>query len=362
MHTSPVGPREQIRGNLKPRRSRRSKGFSLIELMVALVIASILLIALSSLFVNNTSARNELEKSSRQIENGRYAMQILADDIRHAGYYGPLISAPALPGSYANLPDACSTTTTTVRDGMGLPVQGYEGAATAAALDSGKVGLSGTTAAGYKANTAVLVVRRAHTSIAASAANEFQHSGQRLRRGHAAVRDGRRPAGTFNLHANTAPGCMPLSGAPGATIAPFLTRIYFISTCSRASCASGADTVPTLKRIDITPTSTDVTPIVDGIENMQFDYGIDTSPFDGVPDVYTNDATAHAAVVPTLPEWSNVMAVRIYLLARNVESSGAFTDVKTYRLGPVNYTPGGNFKRHAYTELVRLVNPSGRRE
>ena len=218
MHTRSVGPREEFRGNLKPSAVKAMKGFSLIELMVALVIASILLIALSSLFVNNTSARNELEKSSRQIENGRYAMQVLSDDIRHAGYYGPLISAPALPGSYANLPDACSTTTTTVRDGMGLPVQGYEGAATAAALDSGRLACLDTTAAGYKANTAVLVVRRAHTSIAGGVtANQFniQVSGcagdtQQF------VMDA--PGGTFNLHANTAPGCLPLSGAPGATI------------------------------------------------------------------------------------------------------------------------------------------------
>ena len=332
--------------------------------MVALVIASLLLVGLTTLFVNNTSARNELEKSSRQIENGRYAMQILADDIRHAGYYGALITQPLLPGSVTSLPDACSTTTSVVRDAMGLPLQGYAGASTASGIDSGKLAcLDG--AAGYKPLTAVLVVRRAHTTIAGNSATAGQFNIQ-----VSGCAGDTQPyildtsSGTFSLHSNGSPGCTPLSAAPAAKISPYITRIYFISTCSGTDCtASGADSVPTLKRIDITPTSTDITPLVDGIENMQFDYGIDASPFDGVPDVYTN-TDAHSDVVPSsLGEWANVMAVRVYLLARNTEpTGGAYTDVKTYELGPVSFNPGGAYRRHAYSEAVRLVNPSGRRE
>ena len=77
--------------------------------------------------------------------------------------------------------------------------------------------------------------------------------------------------------------------------------------------------------------------------------------------MYTN-TTAHAALTPsTLAEWQNVMAVRIHLLSRNLESS-SFTDTKTYALGPVSVSPGGSFRRHAYNQLVRLNNPAGRRE
>jgi prepilin-type N-terminal cleavage/methylation domain-containing protein len=65
----------------------RQRGFSLIEMMIALTIGLLLLIGLSSLFMQQSASRNELEKSSRQIENGRYAMQILQDNIEHAGFY-----------------------------------------------------------------------------------------------------------------------------------------------------------------------------------------------------------------------------------------------------------------------------------
>ena len=56
------------------------------------------------------------------------------------------------------------------------------------------------------------------------------------------------------------------------------------------------------------------------------------------------------------------MAVRIHLLARNVTATPGFTDTKTYRLGTNadgsdnSVTPGGAFKRHAFTGLVRVVN------
>lgn len=340
-------------------RSPRSPGFSLVELMVALAIASVLLGALAVMFVNTSIARGELDRTSRQIESGRYAMQTMADDVRHAGYYGPLNTPPALPGSVTALPDPCSSTTTTVQNSLAIPLQGYTDGSTLSCLS--------TSAAGYKANTAVLVVRRVDTTIANSAATSgyfnIQVSGCAGDPARYVLESDTSTA--FTLHSNGAPGCTPITSAPAAKITPYYQRIYYVSTCSGTDCsASGADSIPTLKRIDITPSGASTPkPIVDGIENLQLDYGIDTSgPGDGSPDVYTN-TTAHAALTPSsLAEWQNVMAVRIYVLARNLDSSSGFTDTKTYVLGPVSVTPGGSFRRHAYNQLVRLNNPSGRRE
>jgi len=347
-------------------RRKAQAGFSLIELMVALTIALVLLLGLGLLFNQTSVARGELDKASRQVESGRYAMQVISDDVRHAGYYGALSNAPTLAASVTSLPDPCSTTLSVVQNSLAIPLQGYAGAATAAALDAGKLGCLDAAAA-YKADTAVLVVRRADTSIAASAPTagwfNIQVSGCP---GDpvAYVLDLDTNPGAFSLHTNTAPGCIPVTGAPAAKIAPIYTHIYFISTCSGTDCsATGADSVPTLKRIDVTPTGTPITPIVDGVENLQFDYGLDSPPGDGTPDVYTNTAD-HAATVPSnLTEWQNVMSLKIYLLARNLDSTAGYADAKTYALGPVNVvTPAGAFKRHAYTQLVRLNNPAGRKE
>jgi type IV pilus assembly protein PilW len=247
-----------------------------------------------------------------------------------------------------------------VQAGIGLPLQGYAGAAVAplGCLD------------GYKPQTGVIVVRRASTAApAASAASgvfNIQVSGCA---GDATPYLLDVSTATFGLHKNALPGCTPLTSAPIAEISPFFVRIYYIScnTDSSVACgASGADGVPTLQRIDVTPAGADPTPVVDGIEDMQFDYGMDTDAVGaagyGSPDTFT-DTPAHAALTPsTVAEWEDVLSVKVYLLARNIDRTGGYTDAKTYSLGPVDLTPGGAYKRHAYAEVVRLNNPAGRRE
>src|SRR5215510_3810575 len=102
------------------RGSAAHAGFTLVEMMVAIAISSLLLVALTTLFVNTSAARMETDRVSRQIESGRYAMGILSDDIRHAGYYGPLIDPPKLP-AMANLPDPCSQVLADFQANLGLP-------------------------------------------------------------------------------------------------------------------------------------------------------------------------------------------------------------------------------------------------
>lgn len=364
-----------MKNKLRRDRLRRARvrapqaGFSLVELMVALTLSLLILVGLIVLFANQSAARTEIDKSSRQIENGRFAMQVLSDDIRHAGYFGALGTAPAVPSA---LPDPCSTTVADARLGIGIPLHGYVGAAAANAIAAGTLGCIDA-AAGYKPYTAVLVVRRAGTGTPTASTSptagffNIQASGCA---GDANLYTLDVPTGTFNLHANGFPGCTPITAAPLATLLPVYTRIYFVSTCSQTDCsAGGADTVPTLKRIDVTPTGTLVTPIVDGIENIQFEYGLDAlALFDGTPDTYTStppDATKDAGVpAPSTAgrTWENVMSVRVNVLARNLDLTAGYTDTKTYDLGASSVSPGGAFKRHAFREVVRLNNPAGRRE
>lgn len=338
-----------------PGRPRHPAGFTLVELMVALAIGSVLLLALAAMFIGTSNSRNELDKSSRQIESGRYAMQVLSDEVRHAGYYGALANAPTLPISVTSLPDPCSTSLTIVRQSIGLPLQGYAGAATAPITCLGAV-------AGYKALSGVIVVRRADTTVAIAAPTSpyfnIQASGC-AGDSFAYVLDSYASPGNFTVHSNASPGCLPLISAPLAKITPLYTRIFFVSTCSGTDCsAAGADTVPTLKRIDITADGVGApTAIVDGIEDIQFEYGIDSAGNDGTPDAYTGS--------PAFADWANAMAVRVYVLGRNVDPTPGYSDAKTYTLGPRSYTPSGanvSYRRHAYSALVRLNNPSGRRE
>lgn len=65
-----------------------ARGFTMVELMVAMALGLLLLGVLVAMVVSTIGNRNELDKSSRQIENGRYAVQVLTSDIESAGFIG----------------------------------------------------------------------------------------------------------------------------------------------------------------------------------------------------------------------------------------------------------------------------------
>jgi CheY-like chemotaxis protein len=100
---------------------------------------------------------------------------------------------------------------------------------------------------------------------------------------------------------------------------------------------------------------------VEGIERIQFEYGVDTDG-NGSPDLYTAN--------PATPvDWNTVVTVKISALARSLEPSPGYTDTKTYTLGndaagaPVTVGPfNDSYRRHVFNGVVRLINPSGRRE
>lgn len=329
------------------RSRRRQGGLSLVELMISLTIGLLLLAGITSLIVQQSSSRDELEKSSRQIENGRYAMQLLHDDIQLAGFYGEY--TPPSGTTYTVPTDPCALTTSSgwaTTPTVPVAIYGYQGAATNPVAST-----CGVT--NYKANTAILVVRRTSTAtIAASAAAANANYLQVSQCSTAST-----PFVFGTSASNTSGGGFALlqkDCLTAAQLREYWVDVYYISTCDVCTPSDG---IPTLKMVRAGPTASPVlTPLVEGIENMQFDYGLDsTSPVDGSPDSYTNE--------PVSTDWVNVVAVRVNLLARNNETSMGYTDSKTYNLGMAGtVAPGGSYKRHAYTEVTRAINPSGRRE
>ena len=362
---------------LDPRRSMA--GVSLIELMIAMTLGLIVLAALVSVFANSSAARSEMERSARQIENGRYAMEILTDDLRHAGFYGeatikagvPTSAAPgtlAVPltiGLPAALPDPCSTLSTDWFSALLIAVQGY---------DLG-LGVPGTcTLPNAKPNEDVLVVRRVATCEAGVGTCPIVVAGQPYFQVSKCATEtpltpftmgasASVPAPTFTLHMKD---CATVAG-----VRQYFVRMYYISTDNGSGVA-----VPTLMRREFTGGGFVTVPLVEGIEEFNVEYGIDTDG-DGAPDGYAADPSTWAGpatgCVPAggctpIKNWGNVVSVRLYILARNIDPSPGYVDAKTYTLGhnaagaAVTVTPGDNFRRHVYSGLVRVVNSAERRD
>jgi len=334
----------------------RQTGVSLVELMIGITIGLFLLIGVVSVFGNSNRVYTELNQASQQIENGRFAVQILSDDVGHAGFYGRYYGSLPVPGA---LPDPCEKVDMTVlRTGAALPIQGYN--APASSPITGCV-----PAANHVAGTDILVVRRADSNVTAigslTAAQVYMQA-------NADPNESQNPIIKLGAAAN-----FPLLNKDATTLAPvrkYHVHIYFVAPCSvpagGGSVCTGANDdagrpIPTLKRLELTLNAGGaldmvLTPLVEGIENLQIDYGIDTDG-DGAPN------GAYVAAPAGIADWQNVVAVRVNVLARNLEPSGGYTDTKQYDMGVIGLVnPGGSYKRHVYNAVVRIVNPSARRD
>jgi len=365
-------------------RQHGNRGFTLVELMVALTIGMFLMIGLVSLLVSTTSSRTELDKSTRQIENGRYALQLLTQDIQLAGFTGEMSTTALTPQAPVSCPAAVTDlqyTPSTSPTGSVVPMPVY-------ALTTAP-----SCATNWVSKTAMLIVSRAETdpiSLASAGANTnetylqvstcandglpFAVSTGTVAAAAATAASAGNTVTTFNLMQKDCQTTNP------AQVRKLIQRLYYISSCNVCT-GNTTDTTPTLKMVEFVGGKTQVTPLVEGIENLQFDYGIDMDG-DGSPDCYVSDpsnTSANPAQIdpsvcpqPATPyvwtvaatNWKNVMAVRVHLLARSNDTSAGWTDTRTYDLGLANpaFTTGDHYKRHAYSTVVRLYNGSGQRE
>ncbi len=320
-----------------------SRGFSLIELMVSVALGLIVLTALFVIFVGNLRTRSEIEKSNQQIENGRYAIQLLTDDLRLAGYFSEF--APSLMPSPAALPDVCATAVDDLKSNFMLHVQGYDnGAVTPGCIND------------LKAGTDIIAVRRVSTCEAGAAgcddviagAPYFQAS---LCSNPAELESLTYPDHHFKLSADAASLTLTKRNCTStAALHRYLTHIYFIANNNESG-----DGIPTLKRAELGKDGFSVVPMVEGIEDLQIEYGLDTPTADGAPDSYT-------ASPASIDDWRSVVSVKIGLLARNTEETTGYTDSKSYALLSNDATSyNDSYKRHAFQSTVRLNNPAGRR-
>jgi len=380
----------------------RQGGFSLVELMVAVTIGLLIMVAVLQLFVDVSRTNTEMAKTNAQMENGRFAIQVIARDLQHGGFWDGFIpqfddlTSKDIPGDYPTaVPDPCadfSTWDLAYRNAvLGIPVQVYP----ASAVPAGCAGLTD-----LQANTDILVVRHAATTATASADFDaddvyFQPSfcssssyDYWLTR-KAAFAD-------FDWEKRGPTGC----ASPGvlADIRLYVNHIYYIRSWS----VTAGDGIPTLMRAEFGNGVMQASvPLVDGIEGMIVELGIDnrsdtgaavdytaavnwadpdnkdspTNRGDGAPDEFNRCTSSQPCGVDQL---ANVVAVKIYLLVRAPEASSGYTDGKSYTLGgsgvkdaagasvsPYSYTPSGTaqrYQRHVYSTMVRLNNVSARRE
>lgn len=346
----------------------RSRGLTLVELMVSIALGMLVLTALVAMYGSVTRTNNEMSKTNQLIENGRFAMQILQADVALAGFWGPLDSIEATA-----VPDPCLSYSTWSVDPaareiyktnlLSVPVHVYSNATALATCGGGL--------AGVLPQSDVLIVRRASTCVAGASCGGGSDNGPHIQVSGCRTDAPPEPAyvveSKLELDARaTASPSTKIRLKDCATEAPrrkVVVNLYYL-----AASAAG---VPTLMRVSmVNGNFSTPEPLVDGIEAFKVELGIDNLGSNGLPISSSNPGDGNADAYVTCPaagctvaELANAVSAKLHLLARNIEPTVGHADSKSYTVGPLTIAaPGDNFKRHVFTTTARMVNPSSRRE
>ncbi len=300
----------------------RSRGITLVELMVALALSLLLLLGVGTVFVANKQAFRLQESLARVQENGRFALQAIVRDIRNAGYLGcdsrrKLAVHNTLNGAKwqaaLEVPlvgfDADGNSWTPAPDGDGSPT-----APVASSTASAKPELaSDMIMLNLGIGTGARVIQHNLPSADIKVEpNADIDTGDILLVSDCQFGAIFQATNVQNLStANTNIEHETGSGTPGnstknlvrrfgpqARVIRLASRVYYVST--------GTGGEPALFRVDNGGTPEE---LVEGIEALQFIFGLDNDG-DNVIDAYVRASGVGTA-------WDKVLAVRVQLVARS---------------------------------------------
>ena len=336
--------------------TRRQSGFGLIELMVAMAIGLLMLLGILTMFTWVSQARVALDKTSEQLENGRYVTQLLSDEVQMAGFYG----VPQIAAEVFTNPTPCATALADLQFGFivnkntkPVPVYGYSAGSTLPACLSSAL-----------AGSEALVVRRVATTPILATLVGSGSAGMYVQASSCSsdtqILNTGKTADDFS-GVSPKPLLRQKDCATSVTsVWPYLSRTYFLSAPSG---------VPTLSVAELDNSGVRIIPLAEGVEDMHLSYGLDFDA-DGSPDCFADDlAGAQPAQCPSwagseLDKWSNVTAVSIRFLVRSTETFRGWTDIRTYDLGRAAASGPFNdaYKRQVFSVAIPLPNVGGPRE
>jgi type IV pilus assembly protein PilW len=368
------------------RRTLRQHGFTLVELLVGVALGLLVMIALIAVYLNVSRTNSEMARTNSIIENGRFAVDVLNEDLMHVGFWGghiphfddmSLRSAPTdVPGTTSYALGPCHPQSSWDNDYrhmlVGIGVETYNGVppgCSAVVTDR-------------KPDTDVLVVRHAEScAIGDSGCDAYNSAGTYFQPSFCETQKTTQvaagsqtfilatlsPVANFTYQQRT---CVSTALAP---IRRFVQNIYYVKTYAVTS----GDNIPTLWRASYRNGAWTNEAMIEGIEYLKVYLGIDgqgrcgaatdytqvvditdnVTPYtmvrpstcardtttasnntmpvyrgDGVPEAWWNCGSAGC----TATQLRDAVAAKVYVLARAKEASPNNAFNKTFTLGPVN--------------------------
>lgn len=281
--------------------SNKQHGLSLIELMIAMVVSLVLVAGVGTVYVSSKRNYHARDQLSLMDEAARVALNALTKHLEHAGYATPAklpLGEYMYPLGGTVPPKAvCNSSDKGVHPGLNLTTF-----ASRATQDNYKP--DGVTATGDAVSVRFL--------------------------------------GDPSLFTDCANGELPVDcrvGKAPSMDAALIYNTFFVNESTgypTLMCAGSRNTSPSA--------------IVNGIENIQFLYGVDTT-VDGNVDRYLN-ATGVAAITA----WQQVVSVKVGILVRSLEPVLPVAEAKSYEVLDATLSRNDRFQRSVYTAVIHLRN------
>lgn len=350
-----------------------ARGMTLVELMVGLAIGLFLVAVMSTMYLGSRNTFVAQESGSRLQENGRFAMDTMANDLRMSGFRGcmPVVTTgnSAAPLAIGQV-DNTLVTPTALLYNFGEPIWGSRngGAGWAPALTAPVNGLGVATAGD------ILLVRRP-AGVAWALVAEMPTRGAPLSITPTAnftqgdlvmVADcaGASMLQVTNAGAGAAGSIQHVSGAAGvvpgvatgnlvrmysndARVWRMQTRIYYLASSARR-------TGETALWLYVSPTydgEAQASELVTGVERLAVTYGVDNDGLDGAGNLSAN-RFFHAGQVT---DWAQVVSARIEMVLVGAGDSPS-TTAQPYVFAGESITPADKKLRTVVSTLVSLRN------
>ena len=344
--------------------NKRDKGFSLIELLVALVLGLVLLTGIGHLFLATNKTWTLQDELSRIQENARLALDLMSKDIRTASFTG----CPAQTALANNLSASGDSREWMTHFDKGI--LGFSVGSEAAKIDSNALSQAvvvhsidseeSISVTGHDLSTATTTLTQNHgydegdllAFMAAdcsqlsvfragsdTAGNQVSHPGGSSGSLYNCISHLK---GDFNCHTSSA-GAQSMSHN-GSVLAPLSSWAYYVRS---------SNNIPTLYRKEAgeyaSGNSKNAEALVEGIENIHILYGVD-SDNDGIANQYQT-----AEQLGALSEsWKNVTSIKLELLARSINPVAP--ESQTYFFAGEQVLPSDNYIRRNFITTIQLRN------
>lgn len=343
---------------------RHARGLSLVELLVALAIGSVLMVGAVYVYSQSRNTHTLSDTVARMQENARYAFSIIEPDLQLAGYYGFSNNPEDLKfitaGSTASaVPAAQMRRSSPAVAGLGAAFHAcgdnfaIDLLATVEGVDGGYGLACAAQGGGALAATDALIVRRASTTpLLAATPGRVQLLVSRLSPSNQYVfSDGNLPA-------------TPAVDADMVEVRDLVVRTYYVSRDSDDVVGLPALRVKSLDAGGFTDEE-----LMPGIEDLQVQFGIDTGDYDGdgaidsgldadgdgIPDAPNGVATRYVDA-DDLPAGFQVVSVRLWVMVRAAQAEQGFVDGRTYDYAGKSVTPNDKFRRVLVSRTIQLRN------